>query len=124
MGRMSPAQRESSGVCTTQGHTKMQPEILILAFEKIFSYTIAVPGVALACVQTQMAARGVMAEMLRLGVNSPTCASARDQANGSCGQQQFEGHMSSARGNLKRLIAFLVFSLDIERRFLLEVTQV
>lgn len=76
---------------------KCIPEILMLAFENIFSYTIAVPGVALACIQTQMVAWGAMAEMLRLAVNSPTCASATGHASGSCGQQQVEGHVFSRR---------------------------
>ena len=101
MGRRSPTQRYGSEVCTTQGHTKMQLEILTLTFKKIVSYRIAGPGVALRCIQTQMVARGAVAEMLCLGVNSPTSAPAGDQANGSCGQQQLEGHMPSAEHNLK-----------------------
>lgn len=93
----------------------MQLEILTLTFKKIVSYTIAGPGVALGCIQTQMVARGALAEMLCLGVNSPTSAPTRDRANGSCGQQQLEGHTPSAEHNLtSSLFLFLFFLLVLK----------
>jgi len=86
--------------------------------------TIAGPAVALRFIQTQMVAWGAMAEMLCLGVTSPTSAPPGDRANVSCGQKQLEGHTLRAEHNLRQLLLFFFFSFGVERCFLSEGTYV
>lgn len=98
-GKELSVQRYGSKDCTTQGHKKIQLQILTVNFQKIGFLCNSWPGVALGCIQTHMVAQGAMTEITCLGVLSSVPA--QDQASGSCGQQQLEGNTPSTEYNLQ-----------------------